>query len=43
MRGMSFVSIQLEQTVLYACLPVGMGLMFVAICVELATLVRRRA
>ncbi len=42
MRGMPFVSIPVEQTVLYTCLPVGMGLMFVAICAELATLVRRR-
>lgn len=40
MRGMYFVSIHVEQTVLYASLPVGMGLMLLAILVDLAKLVR---
>lgn len=40
MSGMYFVSIPVEQTVMYASLPVGMGLMFVAIVAELVTLLR---
>lgn len=40
MSGMYFVSIHVEQTVMYASLPVGMGLMLLAIVVELADLVR---
>jgi len=43
MQGMRFVSIDIEQTVLYWSLPVGMGLMLVAILVELAPRLRRSA
>ena len=43
MSGMYFVSIPIEQTVMYASLPVGMGLMLVAIVVEIAALARGRA
>lgn len=41
MQGMRFVSIDIEQTVLYWSLPVGMGLMLVAIVVEVAAHLRR--
>lgn len=43
MSGMYFVSIHLEQTVMYASLPVGMGLMLVAIVADLAKLVRGKS
>lgn len=43
MSGMYFVSIHVEQTVMYASLPVGMSLMLLAIVVELTGLVRGRA
>lgn len=42
MSGMYFVSIHVEQTVMYASLPVGMGLMLLAILVDLARLARER-
>jgi TRAP-type C4-dicarboxylate transport system permease small subunit len=41
MQGMRFVSIDIEQTALYWSLPVGMGLMLVAIVVEFAARLRR--
>lgn len=43
MAGMYFVSIPVEQTVMYASLPVGMALMLVAIVVELVALLREQA
>lgn len=43
MQGMRFVSIDIEQTALYWSLPVGMGLMLLAIAVEFATLLRQGA
>lgn len=42
MSGMQFVSIPIEQNVMYASVPVGMGLMLVAIVAELVELVRAR-
>ncbi len=40
MTGMYFISIPVEQTVLYMSLPTGMALMLVALLAELASLVR---
>ena len=41
MQGMRFVSIDIEQTALYWSLPIGMGLMLLAIGVEFARRLRR--
>lgn len=42
MQGMYFVSVPVEQTVLYASLPVGMALMLLALAVEIVRLLRTR-
>ncbi|UCE32219.1 MAG: TRAP transporter small permease [Burkholderiales bacterium] len=40
MQGMRFVSIELDQSALYWSLPIGMGLMLLAIAVDLSARVR---